>query len=268
MTDKQLQLAPLREIDSVDAFISLVSPKRPRFSTSTQKWDSDLEKLLFAGRADRPRSNVFFRGQTDSKWALLPQIDRPQFERYRSKRQLSREEHEHLLLDDFQRMARPFLQVAPQNKWEWLALAQHHGLATRLLDWTTNPLVALFFAVEDVCDTDSAVWVYAHYGPTASEFEDPFTKSDCVTLYPPALSARISVQHGCFTSHPTGPIPPFDLRHLLIRSAHRFFIYSQLLGLGITRATLFPGLDGSAAALNRHLSERVPSSTADLPPKT
>ena len=96
-----------------------------------QKW-VDLVK-------DKTETTIF-RGQRKD-YPLLPNI-------CCSIEQTELLENEREMFRLFKKEAAPCLKVSPENDWEWLAVAQHHGLLTRLLDWTFDPYVELWFALE------------------------------------------------------------------------------------------------------------------------
>ena len=99
-----------------------------------------LDKLL--GIVKDYSLGFLFRGVPKATYELVPKIGRI---KGRSKTDLYNLERE--MFEMFKVHAVPFLADRPANDWEWLALSRHHGLPTRLLDWTLNPMVAAFFAV-------------------------------------------------------------------------------------------------------------------------
>lgn len=83
-------------------------------------------------------SGFVYRGVKAAEYELIPSVGRLRTFKGES---FSLRDERHML-DTFKREAIPYLAVRPANEWEWLAIAQHHGLPTRLLDWTRNPLAA------------------------------------------------------------------------------------------------------------------------------
>jgi hypothetical protein len=103
-----------------------------------------------------------FRGQEDSDWNLVPSLERAMEGKLARDGVLWQTDEEFLLLTEFKRRAYHYVSDPPEedDELEWLALMQHHGAPTRLLDWTKSPYVGLFFAVVKApTEHHSALWV-------------------------------------------------------------------------------------------------------------
>lgn len=108
------------------------------------------------------KRRLYFRGQSKRVHENYPL--KPSIARYPHLGKLPLAERDQLeceVLDTFSNHLLSYVQHRPLTPWEELAIAQHHGLPTRFMDWTTNPLVALYFAVRNTDGrvSDSAVYV-------------------------------------------------------------------------------------------------------------
>lgn len=194
-----------------------------------------------------------FRGVRKISYKLIPSIGRDDLNRQgfsRAVRPFSKA-HEHLLLERFQKQARPYLSFKPETDIEWLSIAQHHGAPTRLLDWTESILVAAFFATE-VAGTDGDAGIYAVPAfLELSKDEDLFSIRRPRLYRPPHISPRIPAQRSVFS------ITVDPAKALVSRSIHLWRIEQQccleikrlLDAAAVNHATLFPDLDGLAKNL-------------------
>ncbi len=252
---------------------------------------SELHEYLFAGswqeELGRHRSSFAFRGRADAEDDLRTNLARL------GGNAATLEGH---LLRNFRKYALHGA-VPADSAWNWLALGQHHGLPTRLLDWTYSPYVALHFATCDLSQygRDGVVWcvdyVAAHKlvpqrlrdeleqqgsdvlttemlaaaadGPAQLErlADDDFV----VFVEPPSFDERIVNQYALFSlmSRAEAALDawlaahPDVVRKVLIPAQLKWEVRDKLDQANVTERVLLPGLDGLSEWLKRYYAPRA-----------
>ena len=221
----------------------------------------------------------WYRGQSTAGRPLVPSMYRCEV----------KPNYEREMIRDFKIKSTLDRDHVPKNDIDWLFLAQHHGLPTRILDWSENPLVALFFAVENFSNkTDGEIFAinawtlnlasdnpiqsapitedkrFENYVLDLTNPDSRKPKSKLPMAFRPSSSfKRSAAQSGVFTIHGTNQtgIDTLGLRgsgltKLTIASAAKFKIFSELNEMNITRGTMFGDLDSIAGAIRFKYSLR------------
>lgn len=239
-----------------------------------------------------------FRGQSDARWPLYSSLSR-YFKQYEVHRD-AWVQQESRILRIFKRKAHLLMDHLPdeEDSFQWLALMQHHGAPTRLLDFSWSPYVAAFFALERAT-VDVAVW--ALFVPGLSnrpmrtlrasqkvrkdeiapwvkggyeKFFLPNKRQIVVAGEPHRMNQRLIAQSGTFVmpgvlDKPIESLarPAAITKFVLNTSEIRIPAMLQLYQMNVSNATLFPGLDGLARSLAYELESHWAFNPRDMTPR-
>jgi len=224
-----------------------------------------------------------FRGHCDAAWKLETSLFRlfrdlqTTFEvsQQESKRRFARDNHEKAMISHFKANAHLYLKSLPtnsQSNLEWLSIMQHFGCPTRLLDVTSSPYIALYFALEQG-HGDAAVYAFNHgefrkidQRVLSKDYSREVLnnvkgdKAFIIPYEPKHSNERLVAQQGAFLV-PSNNYETFEeivaiyetekaiVKKFIIPARLRLEGLKKLRRMNITAASLFPGLEGFCRSL-------------------
>ena len=256
----------MEKIKSISDFIELIkkeesfgvlyrghSDKRYKLLPSAFRW---YDKILNREktRLDRElESNKINKNSYDREQLALPsKIEKEILKRERNAIRIFLSEHT------------PYTQYKIDSVLDGLALAQHHGMPTRLLDWSLSPLVALFFAVEKPSGNDAAVYIMrdaSWLDETKLKKHSNLSVDDYIAVMKKDMQGkifmtnhitpRIKAQHGVFSIHNEikSEFRPDNITEITIDGSFTSQIKFELKQLGISEKTVYPDLYGLCTEL-------------------
>jgi hypothetical protein len=222
---------------------------------------SSVSKYLDAvGEFSAGNNLTLFRGQPNKKRSLLPAIARDM-------------EHIHSIsiekdmLDVLRKYGASKLSAEYSDYWYLLSEAQHFGLKTRLLDWSSNPLVALWFACQTPGTRPHVYLLKADSLLDVDFNSDPFEQRDTRVFHPKLCRPKRDAQNGWFTVHPSSNntdyveqrfIPLEEelsdndiLLEIPILPEMKEKLLIELDQCGINERMIYPDLDGLCRHINK-----------------
>jgi hypothetical protein len=254
----------------------LLSPRQVHAPIEPEACANWSEFKEWANRSRQKYDAVQFRGHGNNTFQLRTTIHRAnmhRLERYCSGMLLEFRGHAEAILD-------AHINMEDGDDYSMLlGLAQHHGLPTPLLDWTTSPYIAAFFAFADAVESAGTRTDVTHvriFGLTREFTTRFFTRKISVPYYKPYIAplsiggrknARLYAQQGQFLVTNVADLENF-IRDIEIKMKKRLIVAADipvdcaiealedLQFMGLSAATMFPGLDGVCRMMKHSMQFR------------
>ena len=233
------------------------------FITNCETDQTEMVTTLaeYLDRISKLDGEYIYRGQASKEWELIPSVGRSDMYSL---------EIEKDALTNFKMKYHFYSNERCENDMDVLFLAQHHGLSTRLLDWSYNPLVALYFACESETDKDGKIFIFSlngkklgdsqssednHCPHTFNEILSNNSKNEFEIVVPNYTNNRYVNQKTLFMlcNRPDKGVQNAKCNTIIVDKSRKGDILRDLAKVGVDKVFIYPTLESLSSEIMRKL---------------